>query len=119
MAPIGSSAVSYTHLATGGRLTARIKEIGSRPGGRLPDDAPILTMIRAIDAHFGIRSHLDCASTDANIPMSLGIPAIKIGSGGTGGRQHSLEEWIDVEKEASVRGMAAGLATVLAVAGMA
>ena len=50
--------------------------------------------------------------------MSLGIPAIKIGSGGTGGRQHSLEEWIDVEKEASVRGMAAGLATVLAVAGM-
>ena len=51
--------------------------------------------------------------------MSLGIPAIKIGSGGTGGRAHSLEEWIDVAPEPSVRGMAAGLATVLAVAGVA
>ena len=50
--------------------------------------------------------------------MSLGIPAIKIGSGGSGGRGHSLEEWIDVAPEASVRGMAAGLVTVLAAAGM-
>jgi hypothetical protein len=49
--------------------------------------------------------------------MSLGIPAIKIGSGGTGGRGHSLEEWIDVAAEPSIRGMAAGLATLLAVAG--
>ena len=51
--------------------------------------------------------------------MSLGIPAIKIGSGGTGGRAHSLEEWIDVAPDASIRGMAAGLTTVLAVAGIA
>ena len=51
--------------------------------------------------------------------MSLGIPAIKIGSGGSGGRAHSLEEWIDVAPEPSVRGMAAGPATVLAVAGIA
>jgi acetylornithine deacetylase/succinyl-diaminopimelate desuccinylase-like protein len=79
--------------ATGGRLTARIKEIGSRPGGRLPDDAPILTMIRAIDAHFGIRSHLDCASTDANIPLSLGLRAISRGAGGPGGGAHTPQEW--------------------------
>jgi di/tripeptidase len=50
--------------------------------------------------------------------MSLGIPAIKIGSGGRGGRAHSLDEWIDVETELSVRGMEAGLATILAAAGM-
>jgi hypothetical protein len=50
--------------------------------------------------------------------MSLGIPAIKIGSGGSGGRAHSLEEWIDVTPEASLRGMRAGLATLLATAGM-
>jgi hypothetical protein len=43
---------------------------------------------------------------------------VKIGSGGTGGRGHSLEEWIDVEEQASVRGMAAGLTAVLAIAGM-
>ncbi len=51
--------------------------------------------------------------------MSLGIPALRIGSGGTGGRAHSLEEWIDVEPEASIRGMVAGLAAVLGAAGLA
>jgi hypothetical protein len=50
--------------------------------------------------------------------MALGIPAIKIGSGGTGGRAHSLGEWIDVEKEPSLRGMAATLTAILAVAGV-
>jgi len=67
----------------------------------------------------GFTPSFEASSTDANIPMSLGIPAIKIGSGGTGGRGHSLEEWLDVEPEASVRGMAAGLATLLAAAGVA
>ena len=62
-----------------------------------PDDAPILTFIRAVDAHFGIRSHLDCASTDANIPLSLGLPAISIGAGGQGGGAHTPQEWFHPE----------------------
>ena len=61
--------------ATGGKVTAKIKEIGSRPGGRLRDDAYILQAMRAVDSHLGIRSHLDCASTDANVPLSMGLPA--------------------------------------------
>ena len=79
--------------ATGGRLSARFKEVGSRPGGRLADDAAILRYIRAVDVHLGIRSHLDCASTDANIPLSMGLPAISIGAGGQGGGAHTPEEW--------------------------
>ncbi len=79
--------------ATGGKINAKIKEIGSRPGGRLPDDAPILQCVRAVDAHLGIRSHLDCASTDANIPLSLGLPALSIGAGGQGGGAHTPQEW--------------------------
>ena len=101
---------------TGGRVLARTREIGSRPAAVLPERAPILQYVRAVDAHLGIRSHLDCSSTDANLPMSLGIPAVRIGSGGRGGRAHSLEEWIDVEPKESIRGMTAGLATLLAVA---
>jgi hypothetical protein len=61
--------------ATGGKVTAKLKEIGSRPAAALPETAPILQCVRAVDAHLGIRSHLDCSSTDANIPLSLGIPA--------------------------------------------
>jgi tripeptide aminopeptidase len=83
--------------AIGGKVNAKIKEIGTRPGGRLPDDAPILQYIRAVDAHLGIRSHLDCASTDANIPLSIGLPAISIGAGGQGGGAHTPQEWFHPE----------------------
>ena len=79
--------------ALGPKIIARIKEIGSRPGARLAGDAPIVTRIRSVDAHLGIRSHLDCASTDANIPLSLGIPAVCIGAGGQGGGAHTTGEW--------------------------
>ena len=79
--------------AIGGKVNAKIKEIGSRPGGRLADDAPILQYVRAVDAHLGIRSHVDCASTDANIPLSMGLPAISIGAGGQGGGAHTPGEW--------------------------
>jgi len=79
--------------ASGGKVTAKIKEIGSRPGGRLPDDAYILQAVRAVDSHLGIRSHLDCASTDANVPLSMGLPAISIGAGGHGGGAHTPQEW--------------------------
>jgi hypothetical protein len=79
--------------ATGGKLTAKIKEIGFRPGGRLSEDAPILRFIRAVDCHLGIRSTLDCSSTDANIPLSMGLQAISIGAGGHGGGAHTAAEW--------------------------
>ena len=49
--------------------------------------------IQAVDAYLNIRSRIDCASTDANIPLSLGLPAISIGTGGQGGGAHSSQEW--------------------------
>jgi acetylornithine deacetylase/succinyl-diaminopimelate desuccinylase-like protein len=76
-----------------GRIVARLREIGSRPGGRLPDNAAILRYIRAVDAHLGIRSFVDCASTDANVPLSMNLPAISIGAGGQGGGAHTPAEW--------------------------
>jgi tripeptide aminopeptidase len=79
--------------ATGGKVAARLKEIGSRPAAALAEDAPILQYVRAVDAHLGIRSHLDCSSTDANIPLSMGIPAVAIGAGGAGGGAHTTQEW--------------------------
>lgn len=83
--------------ATGGRISGKAKEIGSRPGGRLSEDAEILGFVRAVDQHLGIRSHLDCASTDANIPLSMGLPAVSIGAGGNGGGAHTPGEWFHPE----------------------
>jgi len=102
-----------------GPITTDIVKIGDRPAGHTSESHELVQFAKAaIEAH-GLATRYEYSSTDANIPMSMGIPAIKIGSGGTGGRQHSLEEWIDVEPENSLRGMAAGLATILAVAGVA
>jgi hypothetical protein len=50
-----------------------------------------------VDAHLGIRSQQDCASTDANIPLSMNIPAISIGAGGQGGGAHTPAEWFHPE----------------------
>jgi acetylornithine deacetylase/succinyl-diaminopimelate desuccinylase-like protein len=77
----------------GGKVSARIKEIGNRPAGRLAENSLLLSTLRAVDRHFGIRSKTDAASTDANIPLSMGIPAVSIGAGGTGGGAHTTGEW--------------------------
>ncbi len=79
--------------AAAGRVTVKLREIGSRPAAALPAQAPILQYVRAVDGHLGIRSHLDTSSTDANIPLSLGIPAVAIGAGGSGGGAHTTQEW--------------------------
>ncbi len=79
--------------AASGRISAKIKEIGARPGGALASDAPLLTAVRAVDSYMGIRSRIDCASTDANIPLSMGLQAVSIGTGGQGGGAHTPAEW--------------------------
>ncbi|HEX5432529.1 MAG TPA: M20/M25/M40 family metallo-hydrolase [Bryobacteraceae bacterium] len=83
--------------ALGARVAARVKEIGSRPGGGLREGAAILEYLLAVDAHLGIRSSLDCSSTDANIPLSRGLPAVSIGAGGSGGGAHTMSEWFQPE----------------------
>jgi acetylornithine deacetylase/succinyl-diaminopimelate desuccinylase-like protein len=83
--------------ASGGKVTAKIREIGSRPAAALPDHAAILQYVRAVDAHLGIRAHLDTSSTDANLPLSLGLPAVAIGAGGAGGGAHTPQEWFRPE----------------------
>jgi tripeptide aminopeptidase len=83
--------------AKNSRVTAKIKELGARPGGKLDEHSPLLREIQAVDAHLQIRSRTNCASTDANIPLSLGVPAISIGTGGQGGGAHTTQEWFHAE----------------------
>ena len=79
------------------RLTAKIKELGSRPGGKLPENAPLLKTLQAVDSFLNIRARVDCASTDANVPLSMGLPAVSIGAGGQGGGAHTNQEWYQPE----------------------
>jgi len=99
-----------------GQIVADIKPIGDRPAGGTADDTPITRIAVAAVRAKGLKPDLGASSTDANLPMSLSIPALTIGSGGTGGRAHSLDEWIDVEKKGSVDGMSVGLLMLLTMA---
>jgi tripeptide aminopeptidase len=72
-----------------------IETIGNRPAATLPDDSPLLHTLRAVDRHLTLRTESRLGSTDANIPLSRGIPAIAIGGGGIGGGIHTLQEWYD------------------------
>lgn len=90
-------ATSQDSGACAGRAPLRftIDVIGDRPGASLRDHAPILATLRAVDRHLNIQSNLRIASTDANIPLSLGIDALSIGGGGRGSGIHTREEWFD------------------------
>ncbi len=100
-----------------GKLDWKVEMIGSRPGGELTADSALLASLRAADDYLGNQSRIERSSTDANIPLSLGIEAIAIGAGGNGGGAHSLQEWY--EPAGRELGLQRALLTLLGVAGIA
>jgi len=101
-----------------GKITVEMKLIGDRPSGETPKDSALvqtaMTVVRLLD----MSPRLNASSTDSNIPMSLGIPAITLDSGARGGRAHALDEWIDIEKTGSMAGIRSLFAIILATAGL-
>lgn len=85
-------------------LTFSITKIGDRPAGALPNDSPMLDTLRAIDRHLRLRTDLRLGSTDANIPISIGVPALSMGAGGEGGGAHTQAEWYSAkDRETGLR----------------
>ncbi len=76
-----------------GLLNFQIDKIGDRPAAQLPEDSPLLEALNAVDRHLGLKTELRLGSTDANLPLSLGISALSMGAGGEGGGAHTLAEW--------------------------
>ena len=107
-----------------GPIKAEIKLIGDRPAGETDPQSDLVMLATAAVMAHGYKPaatpypFLAFSSTDSNVPISLGIPALTIGSGGKGDRAHSLDEWIDVEQSESVKGMSVGLTILLAAAGL-
>jgi tripeptide aminopeptidase len=100
-----------------GKLDWKVDLLGSRPGGELSPDSPLLAALRAADDYVGNQSRIERSSTDANIPLSSGIDAISIGAGGTGGGAHSLQEWY--EPAGREMGLKRTLLTLLGISGIA
>ena len=101
---------------SGNLLNLKISVLGVRPAGELPENSPLLAALLAADNQLGNRSRRERSSTDANIPLSLGIPAISLGAGGRSGGAHTPEEWYDpAGRELGLQRVAL---TVLGVAGL-
>ena len=99
-----------------GLVKADPKLIGSRPSGQTKADTPLVQIAVAATRAAGVTPSLNYSSSDANWPISLGIPAIRLNSGGFGDNMHALDEWIDVNKTDSVRGIRILMATIIAAA---
>jgi tripeptide aminopeptidase len=95
-------------------LEYELSIIGNRPCGSLSVEHPLVALAQMATISQGIEPMSAVASTDANIPLSLGIPAITIGAGGSGGGAHTLNEWYDNTN--GPRGIARALAIVIALA---
>ncbi len=98
-------------------LSHELVAIGNRPAGELEPSTRLMNVIRAVDAYLGNPARIQRASTDANIPLSLGREAIAIGGGGAGGGAHTLQEWFD--GSGRELGLKRILLTLLALAGLA
>jgi len=84
---------SNTQRREGSELTLEMELIGNRPSGEIPESTPFIQRAISASRHLGIEPVLGRGSTDSNIPISLGIPAITIGGGGEGSGAHSPGEW--------------------------
>lgn len=98
-----------------GPITVDPKLIGDRPCGETALTSPLVQKTTAVVKAFGLTPSYGISSTDSNIPMSLGIPAVTIGRG-PGGRAHSLDEWTVVDPKGDVQAVQVAMAIILAVA---
>jgi len=134
LANAAAAAENKARSTKNGSIKVKLDLVGDRPAGSMPlpdgasasaADTPVtvkrqsplvLFASEAMKAH-GLKPEYIASSTDANVAMSIGIPAITMTSG-TGDRAHALDEWLDVEKGANMRQLGIILTTVLATAGM-
>ena len=97
-------------------VSCEIVVIGNRPAGELQPGARILQVVRVVDTQLGNAAQVQRASTDANVPLSMGREAVAIGGGGSGGGAHTLQEWFD--SGGRELGLKRILLTMLALAGV-
>jgi acetylornithine deacetylase/succinyl-diaminopimelate desuccinylase-like protein len=97
MAAVNHAVVDENALraASGRKLQVELAIIGNRPSGEIPRDSLLVRTAIEASRALGVNPILNRASTDSNIPISLGIPAITIGAGGVSNDSHRLSEWYD------------------------
>ncbi len=101
----------------GPALTVEVKRVGTRPAAQQDASVALVQRAMAATVAFDIQPTLRISSTDSNLPISKGIPAVTMSRGGISGNSHSPDEWWQ-NKDGHI-GIQIGLLTVLTEAGMA
>ncbi|HEX6732035.1 MAG TPA: M20/M25/M40 family metallo-hydrolase [Pyrinomonadaceae bacterium] len=97
-------------------LELKLDLIGERPTGETPANSFLVELAQEATKAVGLKPRLDQASTDSNLPISMGIPAITLGAGGQAGASHTLDEWYDGRDRDT--GLKRGLLVMLGVVGV-
>jgi len=97
-------------------LKLKVDLIGERPTGETPADSPLVEIAIEATKLIGVDPRLDQSSTDSNLPISLGVPAITLGAGGSSAFSHSLDEWYD--PRGRDLGLKRGLLVILGMVGV-
>jgi tripeptide aminopeptidase len=112
------SAENFARSTALGELSAQKVQIGDRPAGSTAEDHPLVLASIAAMAEHALEPVLSSSSTDANIAMSMNIPAITLGTGNGGGRAHTIDEYISVERTGFVKGLSYGLDFIIRAANL-
>lgn len=118
LVPKAVAAENAARSTAPGKVFAELKPIGDRPAGRTDPNADIVHFAEAAYRAEGLSVKKGTSSTDSNIPMSLGIPAVTMSRVADSGRAHAPDEWIDVSKAPNVKLKRILLSTILATAGL-
>jgi tripeptide aminopeptidase len=98
-------------------LSANLELVGDRPSGTTPATSPLVGIAMEATRAVGVEPQLEQSSTDSNLPISLGVPAITFGAGGTAAGSHTLAEWFEPAQRD--KGLKRGLLTILGTVGLA
>lgn len=116
--PKAAAAENAARSTAKGKITYTLEPVGDRPVGQTGLDKSITRIASAVTQAGGLEPKYISVSTDANLPMSLGIEALTLGGGFASSRAHSLDEFVQLDKPTDVHSMSLGLATVLMLAGV-
>ena len=115
-AVMNALAEENTARTAGDELTVSIERIGTRPAARGKLDSPLVQRAAAAMLAVDVQPSPDISSTDANYPISIGIPAITLSRGGAGENAHAPDEsWRDTDSHIAIQ---IGMLTLLAAAGL-
>lgn len=111
-----SEAEGRNRAGAGDELTLLVEVIGDRPSGEADAASGLVRLALGVTEALGERAELSAASTDANVPISLGIPSVTVGAGGDSGGVHTTDEWYDNRRGAI--GVERALLLVVGAAGV-